>query len=340
MSDTRIYEKYVKSLRQDREVKFIGSNVPDFWRERDVVVLSNILAIFRYLVFNKRGIVHFHDPDFLPFALILRVLTRHKIVYDVHEDYPKDMLVKTWLPKWKRLVFSLGVSVLERLFMQFGHGVVSATDIIAAKFNGLGKFSITVKNYPIVNPLELGDCALNRAGYCYIGSISENRGIKELLNIALDCDGLVLAGSFTDTNLEESIRKSEGWLKLDYRGYVDANERDLIMNNSAVGLLMIKEIPTFEEALPVKLFEYMERGLPVLCSNLKVAAKIVRENNCGIVCDFNDHNNIINALQKLLEDTNSSIEMGLNGRRAVIREYSWENEYNKLIRFYSDLCVG
>lgn len=338
MSDTRIYEKYVKSLRRDREVIFIGCNAPDSWIEKDVVVRSNIFEIVGYLLFTKRGIVHFHDPDFLPFALILRVLTKHKVIYDVHEDYPKDMLVKTWLPKWKRFFFSLGVGLLEKLFMQFGHAVVSATDIIAARFNGLGNFSITVKNYPIVNPLELDP--LNRAGYCYIGSISENRGIKELLDIAMECDGLVLAGSFTDVNLEQSVRKSEGWLKIEYRGYVDAKERDSIMNNSAVGLLMIKEIPTFEEALPVKLFEYMERGLPVLCSNLNVAAKIIRQNNCGIICDFNDHNNIIISLQKLLENTDISIEMGMNGRRAVIREYSWENEYDKLTKLYSDLCVG
>lgn len=338
MSDTRIYEKYVKSLRRDREVVYIGCNAPDSWSEKDVVVRSNILQIVGYLLFIKRGIVHFHDPDFLPFALILRVLTKHKVVYDVHEDYPKDMLVKTWLPKWKRFFFSYGVGLLEKIFMKFGHAVVSATDNIAARFDGLGKFSIAVKNYPIVNPLELD--RLNRSGYCYIGSISENRGIKELLNIAMDCDGLVLAGSFTDVNLEQSIRKSEGWLRIEYRGYVDAKERDSIMNNSAVGLLMIKEIPTFEEALPVKLFEYMERGLPVLCSNLNVAAKIIRQNNCGIICDFNDHNNIINSLQKLLENSDLSIEMGLNGRRAIIREYSWEKEYNKLTKLYCDICVG
>ncbi len=48
---------------------------------------------------NDYQVFHFHDPELLGVGLILRILTRKKIVYDVHEDVPEDILLKHWIPK-------------------------------------------------------------------------------------------------------------------------------------------------------------------------------------------------------------------------------------------------
>ena len=43
------------------------------------------------------NIVHFHDPGLIPLGLVLK-LCRHKVIYDVHEDTPRQVLHKFWLP--------------------------------------------------------------------------------------------------------------------------------------------------------------------------------------------------------------------------------------------------
>jgi len=36
---------------------------------------------------QKADIYHFHDPELLTVGLVLRLLTKAKVIYDVHEDY-------------------------------------------------------------------------------------------------------------------------------------------------------------------------------------------------------------------------------------------------------------
>ena len=46
-------------------------------------------------------IYHCHDPELLPWTCLMRLLGR-TVVYDMHENVPKDILDKTWLPAWSK----------------------------------------------------------------------------------------------------------------------------------------------------------------------------------------------------------------------------------------------
>jgi len=63
----------------------------------------------RKLYFHARlinaHIYHFHDPDFIPFALKL-VRLKKAVIYDVHEDVPRQILQKLYIPKILRPTFS------------------------------------------------------------------------------------------------------------------------------------------------------------------------------------------------------------------------------------------
>ena len=42
-----------------------------------------------------------HDSELLPWARLLR-WTGNRVIYDMHENVPKDILSKTWIPAWLR----------------------------------------------------------------------------------------------------------------------------------------------------------------------------------------------------------------------------------------------
>lgn len=86
-----------------------------------------------------------------------------------------------------------------------------------------------------------------------------------------------------------------------------------------------------------KLFEVMEAGRPVICSDLKLWRKIVERYNCGICVDSDDIDGIADAIRYLSEHPDKSNEMGDNGRRAVEMEFNWSTQEKILYAFYENI---
>ena len=72
------------------------------------------------------SVYHFHDPELIPYGIWLRLWGR-RVIYDVHEDYPRDILDKYWLPKWIRGPVSSATSALEYVAARWFFDVVAAT---------------------------------------------------------------------------------------------------------------------------------------------------------------------------------------------------------------------
>jgi glycosyltransferase involved in cell wall biosynthesis len=88
---------------------------------------------------------------------------------------------------------------------------------------------------------------------------------------------------------------------------------------------------------PTKIFEAMAAGIPVIANKeFPALEKIIVENNAGIIvnCNIDD---ITNGLEKLIKNKKLRSEMGKNGRLAVEREYTWENQVKNLIGLYKEI---
>jgi glycosyltransferase involved in cell wall biosynthesis len=151
---------------------------------------------------------------------------------------------------------------------------------------------------------------------------------------------LMLAGPlFPQTLLEECVGPQEQpWL--DYRGVLDRKGVAEVMTSCRAGIVLLPDVPAYLESLPVKMFEYMAAGLPVVASDFPIWREIVEGNDCGICVDHRDQSAIDEAIRVLLDDPARAEEMGRNGRRAVREKFTWKSTFSDLERVYDTVLGG
>ena len=283
-------------------------------------------------------IYHFHDPELLLIALFLRIGGK-VVIYDSHEDTPRSLLSREWIPAFIRPSISSIFERFENFVAKRLSGIIGATPLIGKRFSKINPRSITINNYPLESEIEvfLGKTNSTRT-VCYLGAISRIRGIEQMIEAIDLLDAkLILAGAFEDVHLESRIRRLSGWSKVDYRGVVSRLEAQQIMADSSVGLVLYHPEPNHIDAQPNKMFEYMAAGLPVVASNFPLWREIIEVNDVGLCANPLDSRSISIAIENLLFDPGKVRLMGLNGRKAVREKYTWSYEGKNLLAFYAQV---
>src|SRR3546814_19533492 len=86
---------------------------------------------------NRERIVHFHDPEIIPAALLLH-WQGVTVVYDAHEDVPRQILSKRWMPKGTHRLVARLFETLEDFAARRFAAVVTSTPHIAPRFAAAG----------------------------------------------------------------------------------------------------------------------------------------------------------------------------------------------------------
>jgi glycosyltransferase involved in cell wall biosynthesis len=90
----------------------------------------------------------------------------------------------------------------------------------------------------------------------------------------------------------------------------------------------------YHTTLPVKLFDFLASGRPVVTTNCKETAKVLRSYGCGLVADFTAKD-LAEKIIQLLTDRTLATKMGANGRKMVEEIYNWNNMAKKIIDMVS-----
>ena len=109
------------------------------------------------------------------------------------------------------------------------------------------------------------------------------------------------------------------------------------LNTARVGLVTLHPAPNYLEAQPIKFFEYMAAGIPIVASDFPLWQKFIEEIGCGLLVNPLDPQSIANAIQWLLEHPKEAEAMGKRGKEAVLNQYNWSNEVKKLLALYGRL---
>lgn len=285
-------------------------------------------------------IYHIHDPELWPAGIVLKAL-RKKVIFDAHEDLPEQILGKTYIRLAYRRPMARLVAFAERVMARRVDCVVAATPFIRDKFLRHGASSVDIRNYPLLGELSLDSVRdVGRPEVCYVGGISLIRGIAELVSalaVTKNDVRLNLAGQFADARSRDSVASLAGWSRVNELGFVSRTDVASILSRSIAGLVTLHPTTAFVTSLPIKMFEYMSAGLPVIASDFPLWRQIINDDNCGICVDPMSPPAIAAAIDQLASEPNMARAMGENGRRAVLERYNWGVEEKKLLELYSSL---
>jgi glycosyltransferase involved in cell wall biosynthesis len=293
-----------------------------------------------YAIKNKYDIYHFHDPELLPVGIILSIIGRN-VVYDIHDEIDVQIYNKGWIPKFLRPVTASFFGILERIGIKLFSGVVVVNEKMKKKYAAFTKTDKirVVQNYPILDKHIQGinTKELDRNGFVFVGTISKQRGIDKILQVAKNLDDgykFNIAGSIPDKKFKEDLAPLFDSSNVNYLGFIEHKKSIELIMNSQAGLMIYQPDENYLNTYPIKLFEYLMCGIPVIASDFPYWKDFFNKYDCGILVDPNNLDEIKNAITWIDKNKQKAIEMGERGRNAVLKNYSWESQFQNLTELY------
>ena len=301
----------------------------------------------RVALAQRPALLHFHDPELLPVAWLLR-RTGRRVVYDVHENVAADIGTKPYLPRWLRPLVAGGYRLLEAS-LAAGMPTVQVLDRVARRYR---EPKVVVRNLPLAGPRPpLPKPPPGRpARLVYVGTVSSDRGALALVALAAElrrrgAEAVVrIVGPVHERGLAEALRRRiaeddlAAHVALD--GPVRYDRVRSVLGEADLGLCLLEPTPNYANALPAKILDYMAAGLPVVASDLPAWRQYVFDTGAGVMVDPGDVPAIAGAVQDLLSDPGRLREMSERGRAAVESTYCWERERPALLGFYRRVLGG
>lgn len=350
--DIRIYHKQCKSLAKfNHEVTLLCSTDKDFEstsvkfvkvekpKNRSERVTLTLDMMYRKALEIDADIYHAHDPELL---YVLKKLKKKgkKVIFDFHEDISEQIKSKHYINKYLRHTISYIYTIFENKIIKDLDGIIAATPYIQEKYNGEINCIENVNNYPLLEEFKKYDFKTNvrEDKVLYIGGLTKSRGLFTMLKIAKERPeyNFVFCGDFTNEADKEKAF-SQATKNCTFKGFISRKEISNELVTSKVGLVLLESLDRYKVALPIKMFEYMASGTPVIASNFDLWENIINKSECGFSVSPKDTNAILDVLDKLMENHTLNRKLGKNGRKAVENNYNWKIEEKKLIKFYKEM---
>lgn len=323
-----------------------------------------VWQIHRFVKQNDVQVIHVqHNLPLVPAALVVGKWCHLPVVFDIHDSYPDAILAWNLEMSWsERLFLNVGrMRWLEKTCAHLVDGLVIAVndyrDLFYDAYGVPRDKPVFLPNVPDVEWLRSQpvDAAVQSTFadshvILYYGSFGFNRGLdtairamrqvqQEIPNARLVLVGPAIQG--TESQQVEYLRRVTREEHLEgvvhFAGYLPENVIPTYINVADVGILPLNRTVHYESSLANKLFGYMALGKPVVVTDLRAQAAIVKEEKCGLVVPPQDPSALAKAIIRLNNDPKLATEMGQRGKRAIETKYNIRVAANDFLQMYLSL---
>ena len=274
-----------------------------------------------------------------------------KLIYDVHEywsgvyqqKFKKYYIIGTFL----KFLFAY----LEHKMSRVCDLIITSNQIVRGYYLLHNRFAKVEVLYNCCNLKLFKEIKRKRRNeykvLCHEGTLTFNRGLKNMIYVIKRLKDygekvklLIVGDVFGEEKewLEKKMKDFDLGDNIEKTGWVSYEKVGEHIAKADIGIILMR--PTINNMLagpPNKLFNYMRYGLPAVVPDFPEIRRIVTTNNCGIIVNTIDVENICEGIRYLFSNSAESKKMGKNGKEAVMREYNWGEMEKRLIKIYNEI---
>jgi len=307
-----------------------------------VKYLEFAARVLPMLTRERPNAIHAHDAKPLPIAWLAARRSGARLVYDAHELETGRNFGSTRLAGVYRHLWAWP----ERAFIRRADAVITVCDGIAdelARLYGIPR-PVVVRNCPerqSPRPSNLLREMLSIPPHLkivlYQGAVAAGRGLETMAAAVQqlpDTVGVILGNGALLETYRARVAAGD-WPRMYLPGKIPLARLLDYTASADVGVSLIQNTcRSYYFALPNKLFEYMQAGIPVVGSNLPEIARLIRAYDVGEVTNPDDPAAVAAALRRLLNDPDRYARARANTARAA-DVFNWERESVKLVELYA-----
>ncbi|MDO8601401.1 MAG: glycosyltransferase [bacterium] len=281
--------------------------------------LSFTLAVFFYLIFKKADIIYTRDK-----SLLFLSFFKKNIIFESH-TFPRNyFLYQPFLKRLKGIVV-----ITQKLNEQFGGGALVAPDGV-----DLEQFDIRNTKEECRKKLNL---PLDKKIVLYTGHLYQWKGVDVLAEASQylpeNVEVYFVGGTVEDIHKFKIQNTKYKIHVVGHRPYAEIpywlKAADiLVLPNSAK-----KEISKHWTS-PLKMFEYMASGRPIVASDLPSIREVLNEENAVLVEPDNPQK-LADGIKKVLEDELLSDRISKKAYSDVAENYTWRRRRKKIFEFFN-----
>lgn len=332
--------------------------VPAVKISRIIQTLTFQFSLFFYLVYYILKVA----PEILylrlgPFTLIpalIAKLFRKRYVVEVNGYFPDDLV---FYSQASSMALFLSRQI-EKINYSFANRIIVVVEGLKKKLKKgykieEAKFSVinSGANIGIFRPLDrrIMRRKLNLKENIYyvgfVGNFAPWQGVDCLIEAIPkvtrkipDIQFLLIGGGILKKQLKEKVIELGMEKFTRFMGYVSYHQVPAYINSFDLCVAPFTAKRNIEIGCsPLKLYEYLACGRPVIASDIKGVGDLLEKNNCGLAIKPENPDALAKGIIQLIKNKDLRVKMGRNGRRIVESEYNWQNAARKTIEIFQSL---
>jgi glycosyltransferase involved in cell wall biosynthesis len=290
-----------------------------------------------FLLASRPSIIHACDLDTLIPAVMVKLLYRSKLFYNIYDFYADnfDDRRSSLMRIVKRYVASL-----EKFLIGFTDVLFLADECRLDEVRGARiKKVVYIYNTPMDRFTPVENRSLrDHMVVLYAGLINPSRGVEHMVKAVEAVDGVTMILAGPDGADKLKLDAPLNVKKIRFIGYLPSYEAVLRQTLEADVLFRFEdpELSSSKYASPNKLFEAMMCGKPFIVNEGIGSSRIVSDTRCGLLVPYGDLDSLKCALVKLRDDPALRTKTGANGRKAYEEKYSWAIMEKRLLDSYRE----
>lgn len=314
--------------------KFSGRNIR-FWLKK--------LKIIKLAHAEKAQVYHLHTPEILVLSLFLKIFTKSKIIYDIHENYHDNYLNYNQHSKFFRFLIAKYIRFTEKISLLWIDHVIYAEKCYE-NFLNVKKNNYTIVENTFVKLIEDEEKGNNESiNFVQTGTLAKEWGVFSAIQLwklanQFQATNLTIAGFTRNKNLIEKIHlevnKTDFPERFQLIGGLKFVNYETIQKEIAKAdfvLALYETLPNISAKIPTKFYEAIGFQKPVLFS------ENVFWNELNDDWDFGQAFNIQDSDENLKSSLKKVFQKKFYKKNIPKTEVFWEHTEKELLKIYKNL---